>query len=372
MPWHVVFVSYRFGHPDGVSVESAKWQDAFRRLGARVTTVAGGGSADLVCADLAAGPRIDAVTSSKDRPTGSEERSLGQGCSASRARAGLADALGLLRDADLVVVENMFALPVNQSAVAALTGALIDHPLVARHFDFPWQQQHRYPDLAHWAPPAPAPWRHVVVSEMSAEQLSARGVRAAVMHNRFDCNPPGGNRRTVRALLGLEERERLLLQPTRAIARKNAPVGCALAEKLGATFWLLGAEEEGYDAADALAGATCPVVRGPLGPVKPWGGAEHAYAACDAVAFPSAWEGFGNPPLEAAVHRRPVAVGPYPVATELARYGFRWFDASAPGPLASWLDEPDPELLEHNFSVVKEHFNLEGLPGELSELLGTL
>jgi glycosyltransferase involved in cell wall biosynthesis len=96
------------------------------------------------------------------------------------------------------------------------------------------------------------------------------------------------------------------------------------------------------------------------------------YAAADVVAFPSIWEGFGNPPVEAALARRPAAVGPYPVADELRALGFRWFDSDEPGPLRTWLSAPADErveLLDHNQQVAVNELSTDRMTAGLKALL---
>jgi mannosylglucosylglycerate synthase len=344
-------VSFRLGGSDGVSIEAEKWAGALRRLGWRVITVAGSGPVDT---------RLEGLAMDATEPP---------------ERAELTDALA---PADLVVVENLCSLPLNPPASALVATVCAGRPAVLHHHDLPWQRPH----LAHLPPPPDdRAWGHVTINELSRRELAEHGISATTIYNGFDPDPvpmttglgrgsePGsGVRDSVRRALGVAPGARLLLQPTRALARKNVAGGLALTTAVGGTYWLLGPAEDGYgpELDRLVAGARCPVLLGP-GTV-PLTIAE-AYTACDAVLLPSIWEGFGNPSVESATYRRPLAIGPYPVAKELAAFGFRWFDSAEPLPLAAWLDDPDAELLDHNQRIAREHFNLADLPGRLAAVI---
>ncbi len=346
-PWvpTAAIVSYRLGGGDGVSVEAAKWSWALGELGWLVRSVAGVGAVDRLVPGLA----IDA----QDPPRPGE----------------VEDALA---GADLVVVENLCSLPLNPAAGAAVAGACRGRPALLHHHDLPWQRPHL---RHHPAPPDDPGWRHVVINELSRLQLAERGIPAVTIRNAFDTEAAPGDREATRHRLGQDAGTRLFLQPTRALYRKNVPGGLALAERLGGTFWLLGPAEDGFgpQLGRILSGARCPVLRGagPEDPGRPTS-VPDLYAASDVVVLPSTWEGFGNPTVESAVLRRPLAVGPYPVARELVEFGFRWFTLGRPGRLARWLDDPDESLLDHNLAVARRHFSLRDLPGRLAPVLDDL
>jgi mannosylglucosylglycerate synthase len=205
----------------------------------------------------------------------------------------------------------------------------------------------------------------VAITHLLREQLAQRcGIDAATIWNGFDVDAPPGDREATRAALGVAPDERLLLHPVRAIDRKEVPTAIALAESVGGTYWLPGPAEEGYAPTleRLLAATTCRVLRMPM-PSQADG-----YAACDAVLFPSSWEGFGNPPIEAAVHRRPVVVGPYAVADELRPLGFTWLPYDDPGPLLEALRRPDTAALERNHAVARQWFGLERVRNSLATL----
>ncbi len=329
-------LSFRLGLTDGVSVVAALWQAALRELGFATLTVAGEGPVDLTLPGLA----IDA----EEPPTADEVAAA-------------------LSDVDLVVVENLGTIPLNLPASRVVNDVLSDRPAIFHHHDPPWQRQ-RFAHVTELPVDDPA-WAHVTINRLTQREMHDRGIETTTIYNGFDPDPPSGDRASTRRLIDVAPEELLCVHPVRAIERKCIPDALRLTTQLGGTYWLPGGSEEGYEPTleRILADAECPVHhrRHPR--------VEDIYAAGDLVVFPSSWEGFGNPPIEAALHRKPAAVGTYAVAGELRELGFEWFPTDDPEPARAWLDAPDPGLLDHNQAVARTQLSTDVMRDRLRSLL---
>ena len=332
-------MSFRLGLSDGVSVVAARWGTLLERLGYELVTVAGEGPVDRLLPGLAIGA-----------PEPPDVREV-------------ADALA---DADLAVVENLCTIPLNLPAARTVAAVLAGRPAVLHHHDPAWQREH----FAHITelPPDDGAWRHVTINRLTARQMADRGIRATTIRNPFEVAAPRGDRAGTRRQLGVAEDELLVAHPVRAIARKDIPRAVRVCEDLGATYWLTGATEEGYEPAldRVLDGTRCRVLH------RPAPSAADIYAAADVVVFTSSWEGFGNPPVEAAVWGRPAVVSRYPVAEELRALGFGWFDPDNLDLLREHLATGDAELLEHNRQVVEQHLSMEVIGKQIADFLADM
>ncbi len=333
-------LSFRLGMTDGVSVVADLWRQALERLGWTTTTIAGDGPVDHLIPGLA----IDAT-----RPPSTTD---------------LEQALG---PCDLVIVENLLSIPLNLAASAVVIDTLAGRPAILHHHDPPWQRT-RFAHVTHLPPDHPA-WAHVTINRLTERQFADRGLSATTIYNGFVLDPPAGRRDRTRATLGVSDDQWLVAHPVRAIARKNIPAALRLCEALDAVYWIPGQAEEGYgDDFDRLLAATSArVIRHPVGGDDVT--MSDLYAACDLVAFPSIWEGFGNPPIEAAIHHRPAAVGDYPVADELRALGFSWLDPEDHRAVAAALRDPSEEALVRNRRLVEQHLSQERMEANIARLL---
>jgi mannosylglucosylglycerate synthase len=346
----VAFLSFRFGPTDGVSVVARTWIDLLTAAGCDPVLITGS-------------------TPPPDWPE-PHRRVPGLGLPGLDPDAGAVDATTMastlrdaLADVDVTVVENLLTIPIHLPASRAAAAALTGRPALLHHHDPPWQRE-RFAHVRELPATDPA-WRHVAITEQLAAELHERcAIDAAVIRNGFAEPAPRSAgalaelRAATRRSLRVAPDEPLLLHPVRAIERKDVPTAIRIAEATGATYWLSGPPEEDYRPTldRLLADARCPVVH------RPWPDLDAMYAACDHVLFPSTWEGFGNPPVEASLRRRTVTVGDYPAATELRRCGFRWFTPDDVAAVSAVLADPAAAdvrtLVDHNREVARRHCSL--------------
>ena len=349
------FLSFRLGGRDGVSVETRKWEWALGELGFHTRRIAG---------ELSDGLRPDDVwipfLAIDPVPGASVEPDV------------LAAAIA---GADLVVVENLCSLPLNLAASTTAIDVLARHPgrVVFHHHDLASER----PALAHLRgfPPNRPNSLHVTINDAARRTLAKTGITAVIIRNAFDTNPNPGDRAATRTAFGFGIDDLVVLQPTRAIPRKQVHRGIELAEALAILlpdrsprYWLTGPAEEGFETElqRLVEASTVPVTRGWADRV------EDAYAAADLVVFPSSLEGFGNPVIEATIAGRLVAAGDYPVLDELTDLGLEVLAVDDPEGIAGALRHPDAERLAANRAWVHQHLDLADLPDRIRHGFATV
>jgi glycosyltransferase involved in cell wall biosynthesis len=243
---------------------------------------------------------------------------------------------------DLIIAENALTIPMNIPLGLAITEFIAETgiPTIAHHHDFVWERQRfsvncieDYISMAF--PPRLHTINHVVINSDARQKLSYRcGLSSIVIPNVFDFDndPPGADEytNTMRADLGVNDDEVLLLQPTRVVSRKGIEHAIELASRLsdkGAKLLISHQErDEGseyfqrtMDYADLLGVHVIvrPDIIGAERGTTETGAKKYSlwdcYHCADFVTYPSTYEGFGNAFLEALWFKKPILVNRYSI-----------------------------------------------------------
>ena len=407
----VGFVSTRLAGTDGVSLETGKWAEIAGRLGLQVFFIAGECDRDPeytveideahfehpVIADIqhrafVSRQRDDRLTSDILAATRRIKRQLHQ-------------AIEQLR-LDVLIAENAVTIPMNIPLGMALVHVIQERDMacIAHHHDFYWERErflnNRVDEFLRAAfPPALKQIEHVVINSQAAEEFSRRtGISCRVIPNVMDFGstpkPLDDYARRFRQTIGLSQDDRLILQPTRVVARKGIEHAIELVRMLDDPKCKLvithasGDEGDGYARhirrfAELLG---VPLVfadrwigdrRGTTGDGDPVFTIHDVYPQADLVTYTSTYEGFGNAFLEAIYYHCPIVCNRYAVfRTDIEPCGFRTILMD--GFLTDETVEETRRVLydtavrrsivEYNYSVAARFFGYEVVEHELRSI----
>lgn len=350
------FISTRLAGTDGVSLETFKWADILSEMGHECYFFAGecDQAEDRSMVVEEAHFRHPQVYELNLQLFERQRRTPATTRAVQELRATLRQSLSefVARfQIDMIIVENALSIPMNIPLGLALTELIAEQDLctIAHHHDFAWERQrfatHRADDyLAAAFPPPMEKILHVTINSYAARQLAHRtGMRSTVVPNVMDFDHPpvddDGYADDLRQVLGLDENEYLLLQPTRVVPRKRIELSIQLARWLEMPCTILIPHEvgdEGVEYQEYLTKlAETMDVRLLLGADRfapsrsQTRDGEKIYSLADAyrnaslVTYPSAVEGFGNAFLEAIYYKRPLVMSSYEIfKTDIQPKGF--------------------------------------------------
>ncbi len=410
----VGFISTRFQGTDGVSLETQKWSDVLERMGYKTYFFAGLSDWD------------------EDRTMVAEEAFFGhpdildiqaQCFGASTRTPELTRKIHEVKDRlkqelyaflrrhqiDLIVPQNAVTIPMNIPLGLAITELIAETgiPTVAHHHDFFWERDRFLTNCigdilaAAFPPPLPSV-RHVTINSVAAREFSYRsGLSCVVIPNVLEFKAPAPGKDAynadLRDALGLDRDDRLILQPTRIIARKGIERAIDLVARLDDPRVKLAishqAGDEGLDYSNGLQAyareRNVPLIVRPdiIAPSRgrtPEGQKIYSlydvYVQADLVTYPSLIEGFGNAFLETVACRLPIVVNGYKVfETDIAPLGFEvlkmngYVTDTLVRQVRDLLDSPEQRerMTEKNYTLASQHFSYEVLARKLLPLMET-
>ena len=408
----IAFVSTRIAGTDGVSLEIGKWASVIERHGIECVYIAG--ESDRSASRSVVIPEAHfhhpLIASINQRSFSDQQRSRELSHDIWHTSLLLRDRLvEAIRDlqVDALIVENAFTIPMNLPLGVALVQVVLEQGIgcLAHHHDFYWERERflvgAVDDIVHYAfPPSLPQIQHVVINTLAAEEFSRRtGLSCRVIPNVMDfANPPppaDDYARTFRTGLGIEDGRWLILQPTRVVARKGIEHSIELIKRLGADRAQLVITHAAGDEGDAypkrirefaeflgikvlFADHCIGETRGTNDRGNRIYTIADAYSQADLVAYPSAYEGFGNAFLEAIYYRKPLLCNRYAIyRTDIDPLGFQVieFDGFLTETIVREVEQvlANPEQRDrdctHNYRLGRDFFSYETVDDELGSII---
>lgn len=405
------FIGTRFAGTDGVSLETAKWDQVLRREGYDCFYMAGELDTPVECSFLVPEAHFrnkeiwsihEACFNQTLRTPETSEAVEAMKKKIKKQIYAFVDQFKL----DLLIPENALTIPFNIPLGLAITEFIMESgmKMIAHHHDFYWERS-RFLNNACWDylatafPPNLFMSEHAVLNSSQHHQLSLRrGLSTTIVPNVMDySNPPpeaDDYSLDVREQLGVENDEVFVLQPTRIITRKGIEDAIELVHRLGRPAKLVishAAGDEGQEYYDRvlqyaellkvnviLCADNVGERRGTLEDGRKVYTLADLYQRCDLVTYPSRIEGFGNAFLEAIYYRCPIVVNNYSIYKyDIKPKGFQTIEMDGfvsdetVRSAQHLLDHPSlvTEVTNHNYQLAQRFFSYEVLWSQLNAML---
>ncbi len=408
----IAFISTRIAGHDGVSLEIEKWAEVLEAMGHECFYIAGecdrpSDVSEIIPEAHFTHPDVDHITQHcfsrevRSPQVGERVHELTQHLKR-RIKAAL-DRFGV----EVIIAENSLTIPMNIPLGLAVAETVAETGLgcIAHHHDFAWERERYFVNaaedyLAAAFPPSMRHISHVVINSRAAREFSRRtGLSCRLIPNVMDFeHPPGpsdGYGDDLRAQLGLEDEDLLILQPTRLVQRKGIEHSIELIDRLADPRCKLVISHASGDEGGAYADRVrryaelldVPVLfadqwmatgRGIAADGRKLYTIEDAYQQCDFVTYPSTYEGFGNAFLEAIYFRKPVLCNRYAIyRTDIEPCGFNvilidgFLTDEAVEEVRRTLADGQfrREMVEHNYAVASRYYSYRRVEEELRALL---